>query len=161
MRWGIERVFQQITEVFSLRSLIGGSPEAVVFQCGFCLLLYNALRVVRDTLATAHSREPETVSLEQVFCDTRDQLITLRVMGVMKRIEGVPTQPMTDEQVRSEMARLLGSTWSDRWLKAPAKRKVPARKTSKQSGAHTSVLRAKRAYAEEKSKRDNGGQRRQ
>src|SRR5262249_6801835 len=132
MRWGIERVFQQITEVFSLQSLIGGSPEAVVFQCGFCLLLYNALRVVRDILATAHSREPETISLEQIFCDTRDQFTTLRVMGVMQRLADEQTQPMTDERVRSHMAQLLGSAWSNRWLKAPPKKKGPTRKTTKQ-----------------------------
>ena len=32
LRWEIERVFQQITEVFSLESLIGSTPEAVVFH---------------------------------------------------------------------------------------------------------------------------------
>lgn len=148
MRWGIERVFQQITEVFSLRRLIGSSPEAVVFQCGFCLLLYNASRVVRDLLAAAHHREPETISLEQVFCDTRDQIITLRVMGVLIKLPGTWTQPMTDEGVRAEMMKRLGSHWSDRWLKAPAKKKAPRRKKAKGSGAHTSVLRAKRAYDE-------------
>jgi hypothetical protein len=153
-RWGIERVFQQITEVFSLQSLIGGSPEAVVFQCGFCLLLYNALRVVRDILAVTHSREPETVSLEQVFDDVRDQLITLRVMGVMDTIALELTPPTTDEQTRSQVTRLLGGTWTDRWLKAPPKKRAPARKKTKKSGAHTSVLRAKQAHQRQQAKRD-------
>jgi len=40
-RWGIEQVFQQITEVFALRRLIGSTPQATVFQAAFCLLLYN------------------------------------------------------------------------------------------------------------------------
>lgn len=154
MRWGIESVFQQITEVFSLESLIGGSPEAVVFQCGFCLLLYNALRVVRDILAETHSREPETVSLEQVFCDTRDQFTTLRVMGVLEKTRAECSRPMTDEQARSELTKLLGGTWSNRWLKAPAKKKAPPRKKTKKSGAHTSVLRAKQAYEKRRSRRD-------
>jgi hypothetical protein len=160
MRWGIERVFQQITEVFSLRSLIGGSPEAVVFQCGFCLLLYNALRVVRDILAVTHCREPETVSLEQIFCDTRDQLTTLRVMGIMDKIVVELTRPMTDEQAHSQMAHLLGETWSNRWLKAPPKKRAPTRKKTKKSGAHTSVLRAKEAYERQKATRDKTGPRR-
>lgn len=30
-RWGIERIFQQVTEVFQLRSLIGSSPRATIF----------------------------------------------------------------------------------------------------------------------------------
>ena len=153
-RWGIERVFQQITEVFSLRSLIGGSPEAVVLQCGFCLLLYNALRVVRDILAVTHSREPETVSLEQVFYDTRDQFTTLRVMGVMDKILVELTRPMTDEQARSGMTQLLGGTWSNRWLKAPPKKRAPTRKKIKESGAHTSVLRAKEAHERQTARRD-------
>jgi hypothetical protein len=154
MRWGIERVFQQITEVFSLESLIGGSPEAVVFQCGFCLLLYNALRVVRDIVAETHSREAETVSLEQVFCDTRDQFTTLRVMGVLDKTHAEYSRPMTDEQARSELTRLLGGTWSNRWLKAPPKKKAPKRKENKKSGAHTSVLRAKKAYEKSQARRD-------
>jgi hypothetical protein len=161
MRWGIERVFQQITEVFCLQRLIGSSPEAAVFQCGFCLLLYNALRVVRDIRAVAHCREPETISLEQVFCDTRDQLSALRIMGVTKKLTDALTVPMTDEQVRAEMTQLLRSTWSNRWLKAPPKKKGPQRKKSKQSGAHTSVIRAKRAYEEQKSKCDKPGRRSQ
>ena len=48
-RWGIETVFHQITDVFSLRHLIGTMPKAVLFQLSFCLLLYNALQVVRAT----------------------------------------------------------------------------------------------------------------
>src|SRR5208283_4616865 len=45
-RWGIENVFQRITEVFHLRTLIGGSPQAGVFQAAFCLLLYNVISVL-------------------------------------------------------------------------------------------------------------------
>ena len=45
-RWGIETVFHQITDVFSLRHLIGTMPKAVLFQMSFCLLMYNALLVV-------------------------------------------------------------------------------------------------------------------
>lgn len=37
-RWGIERVFQQVTEVFGLKGLIGGTPQATIFQFAFCLL---------------------------------------------------------------------------------------------------------------------------
>ena len=48
---GIERMFQQVAEVFHLATLIGGSPEATVFQLAFCLLLYNMIQVVRASLA--------------------------------------------------------------------------------------------------------------
>ena len=36
LRWGIERVFQEVTEVFSLQSLIGGTPQAMIFQAAMC-----------------------------------------------------------------------------------------------------------------------------
>jgi hypothetical protein len=48
LRWGIERVFQKITEVFHLEHLIGTTPEGTLFQLAFCLLLYNVLQVVRE-----------------------------------------------------------------------------------------------------------------
>ena len=47
--WQIETVFHQITDVFSLKHLIGTQPKAVLFQLSFCLLLYNTLQVVRAT----------------------------------------------------------------------------------------------------------------
>jgi DDE family transposase len=46
-RWSIERVFQQITEVFHLQRLIGTTPQGTVFQFAFCVLLYNMVQVVR------------------------------------------------------------------------------------------------------------------
>jgi len=44
-RWTIERVFQQITEVFNLQHLIGTTPQGTLFQLAFCLLLYNMLQL--------------------------------------------------------------------------------------------------------------------
>ena len=51
-RWGIETVFHQITDVFSLKHLIGTQPKAVLFQLSFCLLLYNTLQVGTHHLAS-------------------------------------------------------------------------------------------------------------
>ena len=56
-RWGIERMFQQVTEVFTLRRLIGSRPEAMIFQAAFCLLLYNLIQVVRAYVAGAGAVE--------------------------------------------------------------------------------------------------------
>ena len=50
LRWGIERVFQQVTEVFGLAKLIGGTPQATVFPFAFCLLLYNMTHVIPGTI---------------------------------------------------------------------------------------------------------------
>ena len=66
-RWSIEQMFQQVTEVFHLDALIGGSPEATVFQFAFCLLLYNMIQIVRATIAASQRRDPQTVSTEKLF----------------------------------------------------------------------------------------------
>ena len=58
-RWGIETVFHQITDVFSLKHLIGTTPKAVLFQLSYCLLLYNALQVVRAHLASHQAMRGE------------------------------------------------------------------------------------------------------
>lgn len=50
-RWGIERMFQQVTEVFHLAALIGSTPQATVFQASFCFLLYNMVQVIRAYIA--------------------------------------------------------------------------------------------------------------
>ena len=141
MRWGIERVFQQITEVFALRRLIGGTPEATVFQCGLCLLLDNALQVVRATLAEAHGRPAESISTEQVFTDARRELVSLATLGDVGQVAEALGRGATADRSRSRLLVLLRSTWSDRWLKAPPKRKTPPHPRVKQSGAHTSVHR--------------------
>ena len=157
MRWEIERVFQQITEVFSLESLIGTDPRAVVFQCGLCLLLYNVLQVVRGLLAEIQEREPEKISTEQVFYDARRELVSLTTLGDTETIAEHFGAPTTPEQTRVRLMALLTTTWSDRWLKAAPKKKAPARIQAKQSGAHTSVARAQKAY-DEKKKRERDGE---
>jgi hypothetical protein len=74
-RWGIERVFQQITEVFHLRTLIGTTPQGTVFQLAFCLLLYNLVQVVRAYVATAQARPVPSISTELLFDDVQRQLV--------------------------------------------------------------------------------------
>ena len=78
-RWGIEQVFQQITEVFSLQQLIGSTPQATIFQGAFCLLLYNILQIVRQQIAAAQPVPcaASKLSLEEIFKDATRQLIGL------------------------------------------------------------------------------------
>src|SRR6187455_3229781 len=78
-RWQIENVFQQITEVFSLRHLIGCSPGATVFQASLCLVIYNALQVLRGHAAVASPKALEVgeLSAEQMFRDVREELLGL------------------------------------------------------------------------------------
>lgn len=145
MRWGIERVFQQITEVFHLNRLIATTPQGTLFQLSFCLLLYNMIQLVRGYVATAQQRAVETISTEMLFIDVTKQLVALNELVEAGRVaELLPAVP-TAAALRRRLERLLRSVWSECWVKAPAKkRKPPVAKKGKRE--HTSVFRLLEAH---------------
>jgi hypothetical protein len=121
-RWDIERVFQQATDVFDLRHLIGGRPNATLFQAAFCLLLYNLTQVVRQYVARAGGKAAADVSTENLFADCTAELVTWATVGnPAAAAEAFPT-PTDARQVRARLRALLGGAWHDRWLKAPAQK---------------------------------------
>jgi len=141
-RWGIERVFQQVTEVFSLKHLIGSSPEASVFQFSFCLLLYNTLQVVRATLASLEQRPAETISTEKLFVDVREHLIAWGLLIGPPATVLLWPAPLDSTQVSRRLATLLTSVWTPRWIKAPPKKKPqshPCRPASKSLSAYKAI----------------------
>src|SRR5207248_1144363 len=111
-RWGIERVFQQVTEVFGLQGLIGSSPEATLFQFSFCLVLYNILQVVRAYVAQASNHRVADVSTEKLFLDVQNQLIAwnelLEPKETLKQI-----QPVDLKQTCARLKQLLRKVWKD------------------------------------------------
>ena len=142
-RWGIERVFQQVTEVFSLRRLIGSTPQATVFQAAFCLLLYNMVQVVRGHIAAAQPAPcpVESLSAEQIFGDVQRELISVSTLLPAAMVAKLYVEELTVERVRARLQQRLGAVWSERWRKAsPKKNRAPGKK-AKQAGAHTSVHR--------------------
>jgi hypothetical protein len=140
-RWRIERVFQQITEVFHLQTLIGTTPQGTVFQFAFCMLLYNMVQVVRAYIATAQARPVPTISTELLFDDVHRQLVALTELVSAERMECVVPILPTAEALRAQLTRLLATIWTNRWLKQPTKkRKAPAPQTLTR-GNHTSVFR--------------------
>lgn len=122
-RWGIERIFQQITEVFGLQGLIGGKPEATIFQLAFCLVLYNLIQMVRAFVATAAKREPETISTENLFEDVRRELIAWNVMIEPAATVAYFDETLTITEVQRRLQALLGAVWTERWNKAPPNRR--------------------------------------
>jgi Transposase DDE domain len=145
-RWSIERVFQQITEVFHLQTLIGTTPQGTVFQFAFCLLLYNLVQVVRAYVATAQARPVPTISTELLFADVHRQLVAFTELVPAAHVEPLfPCLP-SEAELRAQLTRLLATVWTTRWLKAPPKkRKVPAPRTPI-CGNQTSVYRLVVAY---------------
>jgi hypothetical protein len=150
-RWGIETVFHQITDVFSLRHLIGTMPKAVLFQLSFCLLLYNALQVVRAHLASHQECEAKTISNEKLFYDVKRQLVAVSelvdVEPLLSSLGEVPTAAELCESLRER----LRSAWSDRWWKAPSSGRGGHQKVkTRVPGNHTSTYRVLQQIREQK-----------
>jgi Transposase DDE domain len=142
MRWGIERVFHQITEVFSLKNLIGSSPRAVLFQMSICLLIYNAMQVVRTHLASHQECEAEKISNEKLFYDMKRELVSLdRLVEKASLLELLGEAP-TSGELRDYLQANLCGVWSNRWWKAPSSRGGGHKKVkTRVLGNHTSTYR--------------------
>jgi hypothetical protein len=147
--WLTERVFQQVTEVFHLQALIGTTPQGTVFQCAFCLLLYNLLQVVRAYVATAQARPPETISTELLFADVQRQLVALTELVPPPAVEPLFEPLPSCDSLCKQLTRLLETVWTPRWLKAPPKKPKPPTARKAIRGNQTSVYRLLAAYAQE------------
>jgi len=145
-RWSIERVFQQITEVFHLQTLIGTTPQGTVFQFAFCVLLYNIVQVVRAYVATAQARPVPTISTELLFDDVHRQLVAFTELVPTAQMEPLfPVLP-TEADLGARLTQLLATIWTKRWLKQPTrKRQAPAPRTPIR-GNQTSVFRLVTGY---------------
>lgn len=138
-RWGIERMFQKVTEVFGLKGLIGGTPEATIFQFAFCLLLYNQIQLVRAFVAWHQKRDFETISLEQLFVDVRRELIGWHVAFPMNMTMNY-LKSMPFNRILRRLDALLRRAWSDRWIKAINKKRRVQHPTVSR-GVHSCVYR--------------------
>lgn len=139
-RWGIERVFQQVTETFGLQGLIGGTPQATIFQFSFCLLMYNVMQTIRGFVAMHQHRDCETISLENLFYDTREELTAWSVLLRRGMLTLELIRPLTIDELRARLSELLEDEWCDHWTKARNKNpRCPAPRAAKRS--HSSVYR--------------------
>lgn len=152
LRWEIECMFQQVTEVFDLRTLIGSTPRAMIFQSAFCFVLYNLTQVVRAYVAAGASREAEAVSTEKLFDGVRRQLSAWAELGdpahAARYAHPAPTPAALDGRLRA----LLAGVWRRRWLKSKAKKPQPPRakaKVANGQGGHSSVWRVLQAYKQQ------------
>jgi hypothetical protein len=141
-RWGIETVFHQITEVFSLQHLIGSSPRAVLFQLSLCLLLYNTLQVLRAHLAYHQECEAKKISNEKLFYDMKRQLVAVSELVEVPRLLDLLGDAPTAAELRDHLRENLRDEWSNRWWKAPSSRGGGHKKVkTRVLGNHTSTYR--------------------
>jgi len=141
-RWGIERMFQQVTEVFHLKSLIGSSPRATVFQASFCFLLYNVIQVMKAYIAEGQEMSPKEISSEMLFEDVHRQLTAWTEMLDDKATVALLSTTWTASQVVRRLQSLLHGQWSELWRKTKNKKPPPPHPKKKYpKGGHTSVYR--------------------
>lgn len=153
-RWGIERMFQQVTEVFNLKHLIGTRPRAIIFQSAFCFVLYNLIQVVRCHVARAGERAAQSVSTRKLFQDVTAEMTAWSKLGetpvLLQHVRelNVAGNPVA---MRQHLQRRLGKLWRDRWDKCPS-RPRPAttgqRRTVRAKGGRSSVWKVLQEHQE-------------
>lgn len=157
LRWSIERVFQEVTEVFHLQTLIGATPRAMIFQAALCLTLYNLIQVLRAYVAADGARPVAEVSSEKLFWEVRDQLTTWAQLGDPAVVIERAAAPLAESTSAAEAApaaataqwlrAALRGCWDDKYRKAPPKKKRPSRaaaapaKVPRGHGGHNSTWR--------------------
>jgi hypothetical protein len=141
-RWGIETLFHQVTDVFSLKHLIGTQPKAMLFQFSFCLLLYNAIQVVRAHLASHQECEAKRISNEKLFYDVKRQMVAVSELIEVDQLLSLLGEVPTAAEVRECLRDRLGSAWSNRWWKRPSSGRGGHQKVkTRVLGNHTSTYR--------------------
>ena len=138
-RWGIEQLFQQVTETFSLSHLIGSSPKATLLQFSYCLLLYNLMQLIKIYVAQDGNALASVVSMFYLFNDVKKELSAWAY-----HTDGAwPRTHRDARQMKDRLAELLKGSWHPvAYTKAADK---SSRKKSKPKpllrGGHTSVHR--------------------
>ncbi len=138
-RWGIEQVFQQVTETFALEHLIGSSPRAVLLQFAYCLLLYNLVQLIKTYVAADGKVLATIVSTFYLFNDIRRELAAWAY-----HTDGTwPRCHRDAEQMRGRLRELLHGSWDPiGYTKASDKKPRPKRPPPKRlHGGHSSVQR--------------------
>lgn len=141
LRWGIEKMFQTITEVFSLRQLIGCRPRANIFQAAFCLVIYNTIQVTRSYVAQAGNIKTDQVSTANLFKDVQEELIAQNKLGSAAAVIEA-TQPVkTRAKMKRLLNHLLGSRWRLSWRKTPSNPRKTQGRTQHVRSGRTNVFK--------------------
>lgn len=154
-RWGIERMFQKVTEVFHLKQLIGTAPQAIVFQASLCFLLYNLIQVVRCYVAQAGECPVEAVSTQKLFEDVTKELTSWSTLGDIGELLRYRRRLKLNgpAAMRAHLRDRLGGLWRDRWIKSPSRPRAGGqRRTIRVKSGRSSVWKVLQAHKEQLAK---------
>lgn len=147
IRWTIETVFQEVTVTFGLRKLIGSTAEATAFQAAFCMVVYNAIMVVKSYVAAVQPKpmKVDDVSTKMLFTSIQKQMTALAELvppaSLTAMLEVQQTAESTAESMQEYLRERLNGLWEVGWKKAKNKSPRKQKEKVKGSGAHTSVHR--------------------
>jgi hypothetical protein len=144
-RWGIEQLFQKVTEVFHLQAMVSSQENGTVFQAALCLLLYNLTVVVRAYVAAGAEKPTADVSMEKLFVDMGRQLTSMiEVLGTDTVVVYYGGASWTAARLRQHLEGVLKQTWRDWWKKSPPRKRGRPTPTEYLVGGHSSVYRITR-----------------
>jgi hypothetical protein len=147
-RWTIESLFQHVAEVFDLKHVISGTPEATVFQLALCLLLSNSIAVITGYMAQQQKVARRRLSVDYIFREVRRQLDRLNWTDRREEVAAQIPQ-RRPAQLQRLMIRVAREAWRPRFLSQyqsrrdpskPPKPKPPRRPAGHPSG-HNSAAR--------------------
>lgn len=158
-RWKIETVFQHVTTVFGLRKLIGSTPEATAFQAAFCMVVYNAIMVVKSYVAAVQPQpmSVDDVSNQMLFTSIVKQLTAISELVPAASLAEMIEPPQSAEAARAYLQERLTGLWEAGWKKARNKNPRTYGPKPKGSGAHTSVYRVLQKHKEDSKAGDGTG----
>lgn len=158
-RWKIETVFQDVTTIFGLRKLIGTTPEATAFQAAFCMVVYNAIIVVKSYVAAAQPKpmSVDDVSNKMLFTSIHKQLTAIAELVPAASLAEMVVPPRTAETARAYLQHRLSGLWEVGWKKARNKNPRTYGAKPKGSGAHTSVYRVLQKHKQDPRAGNNTG----
>jgi hypothetical protein len=161
LRWGIEQMFQKVSEVFSLRQLIGCTPKANIFQGAFCFVIYNAIQVMRSYVAQAGNVATEEVSTAKLFEDVQEELIAQSKLGSPQTVVDAMQEVRTQPQMKRLLKDLLADQWQDRWKKTRCNPRKMRGRTERVKCGRSSVFKVLQEHrAKRRARRVGSRQRR-
>ena len=158
-RWKIETVFQDVTTIFGLKKLIGSTPEATAFQAAFCMVVYNAIMVVKSYVAAVQPKpmSVDDVSNKMLFTSIHKQLTAIAELVPAMSLAELVAPPQTAEAAREYLQERLTGLWEAGWKKARNKNPRSYGAKPKGSGAHTSVFRVLQEHKQDPKPDDGAG----
>jgi len=98
--------------VFELRHLIGCAPQATVFQAALCLVIDNALQLIRGYAAQAAPAPVASLSAEQIFTDLHEELVSLHRTLKPEEVLGALRPPRGAAELGERLRGLLARAWT-------------------------------------------------